>query len=364
MAHFTALVGTYTEAVPHAPHAAGPGILTLRVAEDGASLVAKTPPSITGPNPSYLAVRRSASGTVDVFAANEVPSAAAGTVTRLHLHADGSLTRVAQAACGRAPAHVATLPCGGVVAGCFGDGSVATLSAPDASGLHLVDAVKPAHSYGAGWVGVSSVHMALPLRGPSADTLLFVCDPTADRVSLVACDAHKRLSMRAVLHLGDGSYPRHAVQAPDDAGAVYVALAKARAVAVVRVKLDDEVHASLGEERRLRLGGGDGALGAIRTSGAGAVLVSERGAGCDRVWRVGVGGAGGGEAVAVGSGGAVPRDFCVAGGVVLAAHQDDGALCVGREDAVRQGAGGALRKVGVDGASAAVCVVVADGDEG
>lgn len=308
------LVGCYTEAVGHAPYAAGPGILTVAVTRSSVREVGRSGVSVSGANPSYLAVRRDKEGVV-VYAVNELEE---GWVTRMRLQKDGRLKRTGRVRVGKWPAHVATVGETGVVVGCFGDGSVWSLEDSDAAELRVVDSVRIGDAHG----GRSGVHQVLVVSeeragGRAGERRVLAVEPLAARVTAVDRSAAGAVRVGAAVQFEAGSYPRHAAE--DARGVVHVALAKRRAVARVEV-------ARMREVGRDAVARGAGVLGAVRCVDGAGVLVSDRGGARDGIWRVGSGWTGGG--------GSVPRDFAVGQAVVVVVNQADGRVCVGGRECV------------------------------
>lgn len=303
----TVLVGCYTQGLPHAPDAAGPGILTLSVTEQNVSEISRCGVDICGPNPSYLASNEGG----DIFAVNEVEN---GSLTRMKLESDGSLRLVVRVTCGGFPCHVAIVS-NGVVATCFGDGSLWSYESVEGK-IKVVDVMFPSKFYEDKTNG-TALHHVLPL----GEDLMMICDPVAEVVSLVSRDEKGMLGFVSSVHL-PGHYPRHAVQ---HHGQVYVCCAKSRCIIELLRDEYDELYLF----KRVSVGDGEGALGAIRVA-RDRVIVSERGNGCDRIWTVDM--RDGACIGYTGSQGLVPRDVNVDCNLVVVANQGSGTISVGSID--------------------------------
>lgn len=284
----TVLIGSYTEPVPHAPHAKGPGILTIRLSGTEIRSIHTTPPSISGANPSYLAQI----GVSDIYAANEVCS---GTISHLNV-GDSGLTLKNRYECGKEPCHVAAVE-GGLLAACFGDGSVWSYMTHNGD-LRFRDR----------WVCKSGrgVHQVLGI----GKGRILACAPVEGAVY----ELHRSSDggVREVRRVSLDGYVRHGVVSRES---VFVGLAKERVI----VELDIE---KLCVVSRVGLGEGSGVLAALRMVDD-DLFVSERGEGNDRIWCKGR------STWSVDSGGCIPRDFAIGNGILVAAHQD-GRVGVGR----------------------------------
>lgn len=327
----TFLIGTYTEAVPHAAYAKGVGIATVWVSREGVRKVGQSGVSICGRNPSYLAIRRE---TGDVYAVNEV-SGEMGSLTRLRLGGDGEFECVERVECGKEPAHVCVVEGGGVVVGCFGDGSVWWYEEEIGGiGMRKVGSIRMGDG--------SGVHQVMGIGGGR----VFVCDPLGGKVWIV------RKGGRGLEIIGEmelEGYPRHGAVREGNEVIVDVVCAKNGQVVGVEVGEDGKMTV----ESRIEGVGNGGVLGGIKSVGEGEVVVSERRGNGEQgwIWRV-KRGVGGGVLGGWGSGGKVPRDVEIGGGWVVVGNQESGEVVAYEESGAV-----ACGKLDLGGEGAPACVL-------
>lgn len=321
-----ALIGCYTQSVPHEPDANGPGVIGVRVFEKSIELIKTNGPEVVGPNPSYMTRLNDD----EIVVVNEVPEWDKGIITQLRHDGNGILSRISTAECGKAAAHVVEVD-NGVVASCFGDGSLWSYTHDEEGHLRVADIIYPCKDY-TRKDGPTGLHMALVLEMDQtglSSSLMMICDPKADMLTLV------RRSVEGIMESLDcfatpmDGYPRHAVCEKRKEGTdavTYVALAKKREIMKVIVE-----NGKMKEEwiRTLPVceNGKSGVLGGIRIvekEEKRYVLVSERGNGADGIWRVSIDKDNIEEVKWITSHGEVPRDFDIGKKQLLVANQSSG----------------------------------------